>query len=78
MYDVNLAAEWDKGMLQKRLDEVVELANIKEAGTLHCDAFYARMSPYNAANMAEQEEAMRKMLRYMRDKGIDDNHRISP
>lgn len=29
------------------------------------------MSPYNAANMAEQEEAMRKMLRYMRDKGID-------
>lgn len=71
MYDVNLAAEWDKGMLQKRLDEVVELANIKEAGTLHCDAFYARMSPYNAGNMAEQEEAMRKMLRYMRDKGID-------
>lgn len=71
MYDVNLAAEWNKGLLQKRLDEVVELANIKEAGTLHCDAFYARMSPYNAANMAEQEEAMRKMLRYMRDKGID-------
>lgn len=71
MYDVNLAAEWNKGLLQKRLDEVVELANIKEAGTLHCDAFYARMSPYNAANMAEQEEAMRKMLRYMRAKGID-------
>lgn len=71
MYDVNLAAEWNKGLLQKRLDEVVELANIKEAGTLHCDAFYARMSPYDGANMAQQEEAMRKMLRYMRDKGID-------
>ena len=71
MYDVNLAAEWEKGYLQKRLDELIRIANLGDARTVHCDAFYARESPYHGDYMAEQETAMRKMLRYMRDRGVD-------
>ena len=71
MYDVNIANEWQKGFLQKRLDGLIELVELKDAGTMHCDAYYARMSPGNGQNMAQQEEAMRKMLRYMRNKGVD-------
>lgn len=71
MYDVNIVNEWQKGYLQKRLDELAELVRLDRTKTVHCDAFYARESPYHGTTVAQTERVMRKMLRYMRDKEID-------
>lgn len=71
MYDVNIVNEWKKGYLQKRLDELAELVRLDKVKTMHCDAFYARESPFHGVTVEQTEVVMRKMLRYMRDKEID-------
>lgn len=71
MYDVNICNEWQKGALQKRLDELAELANLADAKTVHFDAFFGRESPYHGTTVAQLETTMRKVLRYMRNHDID-------
>lgn len=71
MYNVNIVKEWQKGMLQKRLTELADLVRLDKTKTLHCDAFYARESPYHGTTVEQVEVVMRKMLRYMRDKEVD-------
>lgn len=44
-YTVSYAAEWAKGLAQKRLDRLLSLLPIAEAGTLHIDAFHSTL-PY--------------------------------
>ncbi len=39
-YKVCYAAEWEKGLLQKRVDRLCELLPIRDAGTIHVDAFH--------------------------------------
>lgn len=39
-YKVCYAAEWEKGLLQKRIDRLCDLLPIQEAGTIHVDAFH--------------------------------------
>lgn len=71
MYWINTHAEWEGGDLRKRLDGVVDMLDIADAGTIHFDAFLSNPSPYHGVTKEMQEEAMRKVLRYMRDKGVD-------
>ena len=39
-YKVSYAAEWEKGLLQERIDSLCRLLPIAEAGTIHVDAFH--------------------------------------
>ncbi|MBO4642440.1 MAG: hypothetical protein J5661_06245 [Bacteroidaceae bacterium] len=39
-YKVSYAAEWEKGLLQERIDSLCWLLPIEEAGTIHIDAFH--------------------------------------
>ena len=39
-YKVSYAAEWEKGLVQVRLDSLCKLLPIQEAGTIHIDAFH--------------------------------------
>ena len=40
-YKVSYAAEWEKGLLQKRVDRLCSILPIQEAGTIHVDAFHS-------------------------------------
>lgn len=71
MYWINTYAEWKGGDLQDRLDKVVDKLDIADAGTIHFDAFLSNPSPWHGVTKEMQEETMRKVLRYMRDKGVD-------
>lgn len=71
MYDINIVNEWKKGYLQDRLDYLAGLVRLDKVRTMHCDAFYARESPYHGVTVEQTEVVMRKMLRYMRDRGVD-------
>lgn len=70
-YNINVVNEWESGMMQKRFDELIEQCNLTDAKTFHCDAFFGRVSPFHGHDKKAMETAMRKFLRYMRDKGID-------
>lgn len=70
-YHINVVNEWNSGMLQKRFDELTENCNLTDAKTFHCDAFLARLSPGHGHDKLAMETAMRKFVRYMRDKDID-------
>ncbi|MBQ7181397.1 MAG: hypothetical protein IJR87_08905 [Bacteroidaceae bacterium] len=39
-YKVSYAAEWEKGLVQQRLDSLCSLLPVQEAGTIHIDAFH--------------------------------------
>lgn len=39
-YKVCYAAEWEKGLLQKRVDRLCGLLPVRETGTIHVDAFH--------------------------------------
>lgn len=70
--------EWDSGLAVRRIDELCELLPIREAGTIHIDAF---MNPclrggcceYNTGECLGEPsiETRRKIYRYFRSLGID-------
>lgn len=66
-YWIDHAKEWDSGLAQRRIDRLLDLLPIAEAGTIHIDAFYI---PDHTEPEA-QKTAMRKIFRYWRDRGVD-------
>lgn len=71
MYDVNIVNEWKKGALQDRLEKLIALTDLKDAGTLHFDAFFPRESPGHGTTIEQMEVVMRKIIRWLRDREID-------
>ena len=83
-YPISYTAEWNAGLTQRRIDELLELLPpLKEAGTIHIDAFHTvipnytdePISPYHAEKYGYtsevEEETQRKIFQYFHDKGID-------
>lgn len=66
-YWVDHEREWDTGLAQRRIDRLLDLLPIAEAGTIHIDAFY--ITDYS--KIEAQKSAMRKEFRYWRDRGVD-------
>ncbi len=68
-YQVNYSKEWESGYAKKRIDRLLDYLPIKRAGTIHCDAFFARASL--DTSLDSEKEAKRKIIRYFRDCGVD-------
>ncbi len=65
-YLIDSAKEWDAGLSARRIDELIDLLPIERAGTIHIDAFWP-----GSQDKVAQVAAMRKIIRYWRDRGID-------
>ena len=77
--------EWELGLLQRRIDQLVEMLDgrLERAGTIHSDAYHSylnnrpgeAMSPWHEEKygygLAEDVETQRRVYRYWRSKGID-------
>lgn len=83
-YPISYTAEWNAGLTQRRIDELFDLLPpLKEAGTIHIDAFHTvipgytneAISPYHETKYgytsAAEEETQRKIFAYWREKGVD-------
>lgn len=70
-YNVCFTHEWEKGYAQKRIDEIIELLDLTSAKTVHIDVFLPYESPYHGISLEDESRAMRKILRYWREKGVD-------
>ncbi len=70
-YQINYTHEWEKGYAQKRIDQIVQLLNMNEIGTVHIDAFFCRRSMGHRISVEQEQEYRRKIIRYWREKGVD-------
>lgn len=63
---------WESGLFKKQFDRFVDtFPFIAETGTIHVDNFqcYKNYSPY--VSLKEMQDARRKMIEYVKSKGID-------
>ena len=65
-YLISHTRELSSGLAQKRIDGLLDMLPLREAGTVHIDAFWM-VDHDKEAELA----AMRKIVRYWRDKGVD-------
>ena len=79
-YHISYAQEWKLGLAQKRIDDLLAMIpELKEIGCIYIDAFLGArvkdqkgpISPYLGYSKEEEAQAMRKILRYWRDQGVD-------
>jgi len=66
-YWIDHEREWATGLAQRRIDGLLDLLPIAEAGTIHIDAFYIT----DHTKIEAQKAAIRKEFRYWRDRGVD-------
>lgn len=70
-YLVCKAREWQSSHARKRIDALLEMLPISEAGTIHIDVFMARPSPYHAITAEDDVAAMVEILHYWRSRRVD-------
>jgi len=64
--------EWRKGFAQKRVLGLLELLpEVKEARTIHLDSFAGRESPFEGITFQDDIEAIRQLVDFWHDQGID-------
>ena len=84
MYNVVYPVEWEAGLAQRRIDEIIDMIpELKEGHTVHIDVFIAQredgtpVSPWHAKpengglTPDKYVETQRKIFHYWRDRGID-------
>lgn len=68
-YQVRFAEEYKSGCFKSRVDRLMELLPIREAGTVHVDAFFVRKG--KDTSIKEEKIYRRKMIEYFMQNGVD-------
>ncbi len=71
-YKIDHKAYWETGLFKKQFDKLLEvLPFLSDAKTIHVDNFqcYKNYAPY--VSIKEMQQARKKMILYVREKGID-------
>jgi len=63
--------EWESGLTRKRIDQLLEMLPIAEAGTVHIDVFAPRENPFHQISLEATADAMKEVLGYWRERGVD-------
>lgn len=71
-YQINYRNEWESGYTQMRIDRLLHLLpELKEAGTIHADAWIARPSEGHNESVIVETEYQKKAALYWQAKGLD-------
>lgn len=71
-YRISHVKEWKAGFAQKRIDALLEMIpELKDARTVHIDAFFGHASPGDGITVAEDNDAVKAITDYWHKKGID-------
>lgn len=81
-YQISYAREWELGLAQKRIDELLGMLPIREAGTIHIDAFHS-MTPIPHAypqerypSRSKEDKRISPYLGYSPEKEVAAQRRI--
>lgn len=70
-YLVSKAREWTSGHAGRRIDALLDMLPIADAGTIHIDVFQPTPSPYHNVSRSDDLAAMAAILDYWRSRGVD-------
>lgn len=70
-YFISKTLEWRAGYGKKRIDALLDILPLSEAGTVHIDVFTPRASEYHGITREDEVEAMCEILDYWKERGID-------
>ena len=71
-YQINYRNEWEAGYTQMRIDRLMALLpELREAGTIHSDAWIARPSEGHGESVMLEADYQKRTADYWRDKGMD-------
>ena len=68
-YQIDYKAEWESGLLQRRVDRLLAMLPIQKAGTIHVDAYHC--NEFAGTTLDEQRRYRRKAIRYFHALGVD-------
>ena len=70
-YLISKTREWQTGFAQKRLDCLMEMLPLREAGTVHIDVFQPNENPYYGITREMEMETLKEIIRYLNSQGVD-------
>ena len=70
-YLVCKTREWASGVARQRIDSLLELLPLAEAGTIHIDVFQPMPSPGHGIGREQELETMKQILGYWQSCGVD-------
>lgn len=71
-FRISHVKEWRSGLAQKRIDRLLDLLpELKDAKTVHIDAFFAQASPGDGISLEDDKTAVKAITDYWHDRGID-------
>jgi hypothetical protein len=70
-FQVCYTREWDAGYTQSRLNRLLALLPIEDAGTIHIDAFHTGECTAQGITREQETETQKKIFRFLRDRNVD-------
>ena len=70
-YKISYKEEWESGLFQRRVDKLLELLPLREAGTIHADNFQCFVNRKPSVSIKTMQAYRKKMIDYLAEKGID-------
>lgn len=71
-YRISHVKEWKSGYVQKRIDALLNMIpEIKDAKTIHIDAFFAQSSDFDGISIEDDKAAIKAITDYWHARGID-------
>lgn len=70
-YRVSKTREWQAGYAKKRIDALLAMLPIADAGTIHIDTFFPKPSPYHGVTYRDEVLTCQEILQYWHAKGVD-------
>jgi hypothetical protein len=70
-YVISKKREWASGLARQRIDGLLRMLPLQEAGTVHIDVLAPRESPGHGITLEEDSQALRQILEYWKAQGVD-------
>lgn len=71
-YEISCLKDWESGMARKRIDAMLTvLPELRDAHTIHVDAFFARPSPDDKYTVDDDARGIKAITDYFHELGID-------
>lgn len=70
-YKISYKEEWESGLFQERVQALLELLPLREAGTVHVDNFQCYVNRKPTVDIRTMQAYRKKMIAYLAENGID-------
>jgi len=70
-YGICKSREWASGLARRRIDQILAMLPLAEAGTVHIDVFGIHVSPFHGTTPETEVAVMKEIIGYWNSRGVD-------